>query len=110
MVGAYLQDEINIIPVAKDSLGSVTLGEAVVTPARVKYEVKTILSDNGQEINSTAVLMLPADTVLNNDYKIQVTKIRGEAAPEPGKKYQVIKKGFAHGFSAAQSWLKVWVV
>lgn len=110
MINTYLQDEVNIIPITYDDLGSKTEGTAVAAPARVKYEVKTVMREDGQEVQSTAQLMLPPDTILQNDYKIQVTKIRGEAAPEPTKKYQVIKKGFGHGFSASQGWLKVWIV
>jgi len=109
MINTYLTDTINIIPILTDINGAIEEAPAVESICRVKYEVKTVKSDTGQEIQSTAVLMLPAETTLDNNYKIQVTKIRGEAAPEPTKKYVVIKKGFGHGFSTAQSWLKVWI-
>jgi len=110
MVTAYLQDEIKIIPISTDEFGQITEGAAVTSSARVKYEVKTVLRENGKEAQSTATLMLPYNTELKNGDKLQVTKINGETAPEPNKKYLVIKKGIAHGFSTWQGWIKAWIV
>lgn len=110
MISTYLTDKVNILSLSFDDYGQQTESIESGVSARVKYVTKIITGENKKEIEAKAEIMLKNSAVIGNGDKIQVTKINGEDAPEPEKKYQFMIKGSGHGFSAGQSFIQGFLI
>ncbi len=70
MINAYLQDNIKLIAIEYDKWGSPTPTESTIK-GRFEFKTEMVRSLEGEEVVSSARVLIPADTDINHEDKIE---------------------------------------
>jgi hypothetical protein len=88
MINAYLQDSMEILTVTYDKWGTATT-ESTNIKGRFNYKTKMVRSLEGEQVVSSAVVLLPASVDINHEDKIKYN----------GKEYNILSLELVKDFS-----------
>jgi hypothetical protein len=107
-VREYLTDLIDIITDTYDKNG-VKTGSATQTDiaARIEDKNQMVRNQNGQEVASTAFLMVDKNAAMAYNSRVKLKKQNGITMPQTAKERAILSLGKAHGFEI-EYW-RVWL-